>query len=400
MVWDDFLKRMAVDLGLTPGQSNVFIERFAQNNIDKLESEIEANSKLLFGIESEAYKKRRGEIYKKFTYNCAKLETAGARKAETLRKWLKSEYSAGTIDISPPETPKTAEFPSPATQIDWREICRAAAQAKRQAANTFFANDLGRKIDLNEIHVPLGLIERQQKPQRDDFSPQTGSQAYQEAEKLIPLSYDEFCEKVLTNSDSPKSKGKRLAVIGEAGAGKTTQLLKICDRILAETEYLPVWISLAEVKKPLSQYLIENWLRIAAGKLDAAPAEWVKEFNELLSQGKIWLLLDGADEMGIADSLGTLSPQLRERVFDKVRIVISCRLNIWEATGNALSDFDTYKMLDFSYGDGDNCDRVKLFIDQWFTLLNPPWQGGKLAQFLIPYQGWKLPRICQVVWES
>ena len=266
----------------------------------------------------------------------------------------------------------------PATQIDWRETCRVAAQTKRQAANTFFANDLGRKIDLDDIHVPLGLIERQQKPQpRDDFSPQTGSQAYQEAEKLTPLSYDEFCEKVLANSDSPKSKGKRLAVIGEPGAGKTTQLLKIGDRILAKTEYLPVWISLAEVKKPLCQYLIEDWLRIAAGKLDAAPAEWVKEFNELLSEGKIWLLLDGADEMGIADSLGTLSPQLRERVFDKVRIVISCRLNIWEATGNSLSDFDTYRMLDFSYGDGENCDQVKLFIDRWFTPLNSPLARGE-----------------------
>ena len=378
MVWDDFLKRMAVDCGLTPGQSHVFIERFAQNNIDKLESEIEANSKLLFGIQVEAYKKRRGEIYKKFTYICPQLKTAVANKAEILRKWLQSQYSAGSIDISAPETAKTSEFPSPATPIDWRETCRVAAQTKRQAANTFFANDLGRKIDLNEIHVPLGLIERQQKPQRrDDFSPQIGSQAYQEAEKLIPLSYDEFCEKVLANSDSPKSNGKRLAVIGEPGAGKTTQLLKIADRILAETEYLPVWISLAEVKKPLCQYLIEDWLRIAAGQLDAAPAEWVKEFKELLSEGKIWLLLDGADEMGIADSLGTLSPQLRERVFDKVRIVISCRLNIWEATGNSLSDFDTYRMLDLSYGDGENCDRVKLFIDRWFTPLNPPLARGE-----------------------
>ncbi|MEG4344515.1 HEAT repeat domain-containing protein [Microcoleus sp. A003_D6] len=389
MVWDDFLKRMAVDCGLAQGQYQVFIERFAQNNIDKLESEIEANSKLLFGIQAEAYKKQRGEIYKKFSYICPQLKTAVANKAKTLRKWLESQYSAGAIDISAPETAKTSEFPSPATQIDWRETCRAAAQAKRQAANTFFANDLGRKIDLNEIHVPLGLIERQQKPQRrDDFSPQTGSQAYQEAEKLIPFSYDEFCEKVLANSDSPKSKGKRLAVIGEPGAGKTTQLLKICDRILAETEYLPVWISLAEVKKPLCQYLIEDWLRIAAGQLDAAPAEWVKEFNELLSEGKIWLLLDGADEMGIADSLGTLSPQLRERVFDKVRIVISCRLNIWEATGNALSDFDTYRMLDFSYGDGDNCDQVKLFIDQWFTPLNPPLARGETGPIPNP-----LPRV-------
>jgi hypothetical protein len=29
-------------------------------------------------------------------------------------------------------------------------------------------------------------------------------------------------------------------------------------------------------------------------------------------------------------------------------------------------------MLDFSYGDGENCDQVKLFIDRWFTPLNPP----------------------------
>ncbi|PSB44741.1 hypothetical protein C7B67_22250, partial [filamentous cyanobacterium Phorm 6] len=379
MVWDDFLKRMAIDCGLAQGQYQVFIKRFAQNNIDKRESEIEANSKeLLDNIEAEAYKKQRGEIYKKFTGKCPQLKTAGSHKAETLRKWLLSEYSAGAIDISAPETAKTSEFPSPASQIDWRETCRAAAQTKRQAANTFFANDLGRKIDLDDIHVPLGLIERQQKPQRrDDFSPQIGSQAYQEAEKLIPLSYHEFCEKVLTNSDSPKSNGKRLAVIGEPGAGKTTQLFKIGDRILAKTEYLPVWISLAEVKKPLCQYLIEDWLRIAAGKLDAAPAEWVKEFQELLSEGKIWLLLDGADEMGIADSLGTLSPQLRERVFDKVRIVISCRLNIWEVTGNSLSDFDTYRMLDFGYGDGENCDQVKLFIDQWFTPLNSPLARGE-----------------------
>ncbi|WP_445249158.1 NACHT domain-containing protein [Microcoleus sp. OTE_8_concoct_300] len=307
---------------------------------------------------------------------------------DTVKRFLKKErirrdcitWLAQALNLEIPEIVDRHEWspPSlPATQIDWRETCRAAAQTKRQAANTFFVNDLGRKIDLNEIHVPLGLIERQQKPQRrDDFSPQTGSQAYQEAEKLTPLSYDEFCEKVLANSDSPKSKGKRLAVIGEPGAGKTTQLFKIGDRILAETEYLPVWISLAEVKKPLCQYLIEDWLRIAAGQLDAAPAEWVKEFKELLSEGKIWLLLDGADEMGIADSLGTLSPQLRERVFDKVRIVISCRLNIWEATGNSLSDFDTYRMLDFSYGDGENCDQVKLFIDRWFRSPPAPLKKG------------------------
>jgi predicted NACHT family NTPase len=71
---------------------------------------------------------------------------------------------------------------------------------------------------------------------------------------------------------------------------------------------VPIWISLGAVgTKPLHQYLKEDWLREAARMLDAAPPEWVRELEQCLQDGRVWLLLDGADEIRVVDALGTLA---------------------------------------------------------------------------------------------
>jgi HEAT repeat protein len=255
------------------------------------------------------------------------------------------------------------------SDIDWQEVCRAMLEPKRELASNLFTSGMGIKFELDDIHVPLGLVERPQKAQRrDDSSPEEGSRVYrEEKEKITPIDYDDFFQQVLTNQQSPKSNGKRLNIIGEPGAGKTTQLLKIADWVLDETEDLPIWISLGVVgEKPLQEYLLKDWLRDAAGKLDAAPLEWVKQLEQHLKDGRVWLLLDGADEMQVADPLGKLAEFVRVPLLKNVRVVLTCRLNLWDAAGNALSEFDTYKMLDFSYEDGKNSDQVKQFIDKWF----------------------------------
>ncbi|WP_333341508.1 NACHT C-terminal alpha/beta 1 domain-containing protein [Microcoleus sp. BROC3] len=234
---------------------------------------------------------------------------------------------------------------------------------------------MGIKFELDDIHVPLGLVERPQKVQRrDDSSPEEGSRVYrEEKEKITPIDYDDFFQQVLANQQSPKSNGKRLNIIGEPGAGKTTQLLKIADWVLHKTEGLPIWISLGVVgEKPLQEYLLKDWLPDAAGKLDAAPPQWVEQLEQHLKDGRVWLLLDGADEMQVADPLGKLAEFVRVPLLKNVRVVLTCRLNLWDAAANALSEFDTYKMLDFSYGDGKNSDQVKQFIDKWFE--NPSLQ--------------------------
>jgi len=254
--------------------------------------------------------------------------------------------------------------------INWREVCRSMLEPKRELASNLFTSGMGIKFELDDIHVPLGLVERPQKVQRrDDSSPEEGSRVYrEEKEKITPIDYDDFFQQVLANQQSPKNNGKHLTIIGEPGAGKTTQLLKIADWVLDETEELAIWISLGVVgEKPLQEYLLKDWLRDAAGKLDAAPPQWVEQLEQHLQDGRVWLLLDGADEMQVADPLGKLAEFVRVPLLKNVRVVLTCRLNLWDAAGNALSEFDTYKMLDFSYGDGKNSDQVKQFIDKWFA---------------------------------
>lgn len=272
---------------------------------------------------------------------------------------------------NPPEQTSSA--------IPWHSVCRTMLEPQRELASNLFTSSMGTRFEVDDIHVPLGLVERQQKPTRqEDFSPELGSRVYQE-EKITPIDYDDFFQKVLAQGQSFKSKGRRLSIIGEPGSGKTTQLLKIAEWVLAENLGLPILISLGAFgTKPLHQYLKEDWLREAAGKLDAAPPEWVRELEQCLQDGQVWLLLDSADEMGVVDALGTLAQQLRVPLLKNVRVVLTARLNLWDAGGNALSDFDTYKVLDFSYKDSKNQDQVKQFIDKWFgrSPLNPPFLRG------------------------
>jgi DNA-binding Xre family transcriptional regulator len=262
----------------------------------------------------------------------------------------------------------------PHNDINWQQLCRTYLQLQRSLASNLFSAGMGIRFALDELHIPLGLVERPQKSQRwEDFDPALGSRVYQE-EKSIPIDYDDFFDRVLAQGQSPKSRGLRLAIIGEPGAGKTVQLLKISDWLLNQAVGLPIWISLGAVgNKPLDQYLTEDWLRMALGKagLMSVHAEAACKFEQLLNQGQVWLLLDGVDEMSVPNPLRTLAKQLKVPLLQNVRVVLTCRVNLWDAISNALDEFDTYKMLDFSFGDGNKPNQVKQFIDNWFSSSNP-----------------------------
>ncbi|HEY9808894.1 MAG TPA: HEAT repeat domain-containing protein [Halomicronema sp.] len=279
-------------------------------------------------------------------------------------------------DLIDPPTP-----PPPPPEINWREKCQEILETRRQLASNLFTTGTDIILNLDDTHVPLGLIQRKPQP-KNDCPSQEGSKVYgisNQEEKITSISYDEFFSNVLAKGNSPKSQGKRLSIVGEPGAGKTTQLLKIADWV--KTEKLPVWVSLAEVgAKNLDDYLREDWLNRAFGKAKATEIQ--AEFEQLLSDGKVWLILDGADEMGMSDPLGKLAQSLRFAVFKNVPVVLSCRLNFWEAAANALFDFDTYKMLDFSYGEANKVDQVNLFINKWFRAPSMPLENQKLGKEL------------------
>lgn len=174
----------------------------------------------------------------------------------------------------------------------------------RLTTNPLFAGD-GVAFALDDIYVSLGLVERKQRERRSgDVSPEEGSQLYESdptSEILRTFGHQEFLEQVLRPGRSP-----RIAIIGEPGAGKTTLLQKIAAWVGAETQDVPIWISLADLQgKSLEQYLLQDWLKAATRKVHVTPV-MEEALGELFNSGRVWLLLDAVDEMGVDDSAGSL----------------------------------------------------------------------------------------------
>jgi predicted NACHT family NTPase len=193
---------------------------------------------------------------------------------------------------------------------------------------------------------------------------------YEETQKL---EYEEFLATVLKASQSNK-----IAIIGEPGAGKTTLLQRIAFWILDNTDGLPIWIPLGNLPTPapkLKDYLLHNWLEDAI--LNVTP-KIRAEFEGLLTAGRVWLLLDGVDEM-VANSGNPLSfiDNWIPGWCQQLSVVLTCRLNVWEANPHALNNFQTYRTLEFSQ------EKVNEFIEACF-------QNRRGAQLCAPTLGEQL----------
>ncbi|GAA6620285.1 HEAT repeat domain-containing protein [Scytonema sp. NUACC26] len=272
---------------------------------------------------------------------------------------------------------ETAIMSSPSPSPNWQQLCRSTLEAQNQrrlTTNPLTSLD-GLSFEVDEVYVPLGLVERKHRDRRsEDVSPVEGSQLYEPEDRLVTQTFtpDEFLEQVLKHKRS-----RRIAIVGEPGAGKTTLLQKIAFWVLDKTEDLPVWVSLADLQeKTLEQYLVQDWLRSATRKLYVSQ-EVQEVFCEQFNQGRVWLLLDAVDEMAIefTHALTKIASFLTGWVAD-ARVILTCRQNVWDAGKNALESFDTYRNLNFTYGDSQTPDQVRLFIDRWFR--DNPVLGQKL----------------------
>ncbi|MEH2191750.1 MAG: HEAT repeat domain-containing protein, partial [Nostoc sp.] len=239
----------------------------------------------------------------------------------------------------------------------------------------------GVALQVDDVYVPLGLVERKKvsKPQ-GDVSPEQGSELYKETEITKTFEHDAFLEQVLKKKNTPKSQGKRIAIIGEPGAGKTTLLQQIADWVSREIhQSIVIWVSLADLReKELKSYLSEIWLTQVAEKTGKAEAtkQLKDDFVALFNQNNVWLLLDGLDEMSASNPLTEIARQFREAgLIYQARIVLTCRVNLWDGSSNALDDFDTYRSLDFSYP-----QQVETFIAKWFAAI--PETGKQLCTAL------------------
>ncbi|MEI1376277.1 NACHT domain-containing protein [Nostoc sp. UHCC 0926] len=267
-----------------------------------------------------------------------------------------------------------ADESSSAQTINWREVCNKMLEPQRRTTSNFIMQDESARKDKEQIYVPLALVQRTKTDKRDkgNFSPDAGTRLYEpQYETQQRFEHEAFLSQILEHSEG-KTKGQQIAVIGEPGAGKTTLLQTIAFWVLEKDLGLPVWVSLADLGRngtltDIQTYICNGWLEqaIPATQLTQEVRE---DFTKQIQQGRVWLLLDGVDEM----SGGEASHQPLEEISRQLtgwlrssRVVLTCRLNVWQADVNALETFETYRLLDFDYP-----QQVHQFIDNWFGNLS------------------------------
>jgi energy-coupling factor transporter ATP-binding protein EcfA2 len=375
--WDSFLEKAADNHKLFAGDDRqIFLKRFSEEHLNNLDAKVAAQ----LNISDVTLKKRLGNVYTAFLPSCPNLESNKKGKFKVLLDWLKSEHA-------------NSEKTGGQSENDWRNICLAMLKAEKRLTTNELMRDEDDRFELEEIHVPLALVERKKPDRRgEEILPEQGSRLYEpEYEEKQRFEHEQFLLDILTDGKG-KQNGKRIAIIGEPGAGKTTLLRKIAVWVQENTEILPISISLADLPETnsqqqfLEQYLLDKWLPAALPYFSPEMVEVTEalktELKKLCNQGRVWLLLDGVDEMPVQgeEPLWAISNQLKGWV-GQARVVLTCRLNVWEANRNVLADnFEIYRTLDFSYGDSKTPDRVEEFIAKWFN--KKPNLGQQLRQVL------------------
>jgi HEAT repeat protein len=248
------------------------------------------------------------------------------------------------------------------TSIDyWRDICGNCLEKQKQLTTNRLILAKAMVFNLGDIDVDLALVERKKPDKRSGDDDPKKSRFYQpDYEETEKLEYPEFLVKVLKSNQSNK-----IAVIGEAGAGKTTLLQKIAFWILENTDYWPVWIPLGNLPTPappLKEYLLNRWLE---DTMVSITQEIKANFEKQLKAGNVWLLLDGVDEMAASGNPLTFVDKWLPAWSQHLPVLLTCRLNIWEANPYALNGFQTYRTLWFSD------EKVKQFIHHGFQKSDP-----------------------------
>ena len=319
-----FLMRMAQTHQLSADQESVFLLRFGENREDR-----EVASFL--GISEEAYRKRMGEIYRKFDIS-GKGPGKNNRLLHILQNFLDADTSSQPSSQNEQNlflATQSISSQGIASDINIEELVQQLRHRSRQLIQercaTMRVLDMSHPIDLENIYTGTDVLEKITSRRRLGI-----------ADLLATYHGRDRIEMGLINEDRISSmealnRYSKLMLLGKPGAGKTT-LLKYtalkCSQSDIFSDLVPIFVTLRQYAGAESQPLLLDYISQDLCAYNIGNEANVKQ---LLQQGRAILFLDGLDEVRendlhrVLEDLRSFSEQ-----FYTNRFVITSRLGSQE----------------------------------------------------------------------
>ncbi|WP_242018452.1 NACHT domain-containing protein [Pseudanabaena sp. FACHB-1998] len=305
---------------LSADQESVFLLRFGENREDR-----EVASFL--GISEEAYRKRMGEIYRKFDIS-GKGPGKNNRLLHILQNYLDAETSSSNAVTETANGHKSAGS-TLALDIDIEELVQQLRYRSRQIIQercaTMRVLDMSHPINLEDIYTGTDVLEKITSRRRLGIAELLAT--YHGRDRLGMSAIDEG----RVSSMEALTRYRKLMLLGKPGAGKTT-LLKYtalkCSQGDIFSDLVPIFVTLRQYAGSESQPKILDYIAQDFRTYNVGDEQIVKQ---LLQQGRAILFLDGLDEVR-EDDLHRVLEDLRnfsEQYYTN-RFVITSRLGAQE----------------------------------------------------------------------
>ena len=335
MFSEKFLARMAQTHQLSAEQEKVFLLRFGGDREDRDVSS-------LLEISEEAYRKRMGEIYRKFDIS-GKGPGKNNRLLHILQNYLEVETNSETnsqsnsqINSQSAQNPSiskklSTETTAISTNVDIEELVIQLRDRSQQVIEercaTMRVLDMSHPMRLEDIYTGTDVLEKISSRRRLGIADLLDT--YRSSDRP-----DERFDMGTTNEHRVSgidalNRVSKLMLLGKPGAGKTT-LLKYtalkCSEGEIFSQLVPIFVTLRQYagsEASLLDYIIQDFH--ACNISDASSV------NQILQQGRAILFLDGLDEVR-EDDLHRVLEDLRsfsEQYYHN-RFVITSRLGAQE----------------------------------------------------------------------
>ena len=343
-----FLTKMAQIHQLSADQERVFLLRFGENHED-----IEVASFL--GISEEAYRKRMGEIYRKFD-----ISGKGPGKNNRLLHILQNYFDAELI--APPSAALNLSSSAPEitnldTDLDTdieqlvKQLRDRSRQVIQERCATMRVLDMSHPINLEDIYTGTDVLEKITSRRRLGIAELLAT--YHESDRLGMSAIDES----RVSSIEALTRYHKLMLLGKPGAGKTT-LLKYtalkCSQGDIFNELVPIFVTLRQYAS--SELRILDYISQDFRAHNISDELTVKQ---LLQRGRAILFLDGLDEVREND-LHRVLEDLRsfsEQYYNN-RFVITSRLGAQEYVFEKFTEVEVANFQPL---------QISSFAQRWFS---------------------------------